>query len=65
MIKNEINDSAIPLYISGLIWQNDVTTLNINSASAIIQDLKHFMLNNTDCKLALPEVKLYHVPGGF
>ena len=58
MIKNEINDSAIPLYISGLIWQNDVSSLNIDSACAIIQDLEQFMLNHIDCKLALPEVKL-------
>ena len=60
MIKTEINESAIPLYISGLIWQNDVTTLTIASACAIIQDLEQFMMDYPYCKLALPEVKLYH-----
>ncbi len=56
MIKDEINASSIPLYISGLIWQNDVATLNIDSACAVIQDLEQFMINRPDCKLALPEV---------
>ena len=56
MIKDEINASSIPLYISGLIWQNDVTTLNIASACAVIQDLEQFMINSPDCKLAFPEV---------
>ena len=50
MIKNEINESAIPLYISGLICQNDVTTLTIASACAIIQDLEQFMMDYPHCK---------------
>ena len=61
MIKNEITRSTTPLYISGLIWQNDVTTLNIATACDIIQDLEHFMMNHPHCKLALPEVKFFHV----
>ena len=60
MIKDEINASSIALYISGLMMQNDVTTLNIASACAIIQDLEEFMINRLNCKLALPEVTLNH-----
>ena len=60
MIKDEVNASSVPLYVSGLIWQNDVTTLTMGSACAVIQDLEQFMMNHPDCKLALPEVKLKH-----
>ena len=62
IIKREVKYSEHDeVKVTGIIWQNSITSLSIPEVERIITDLEKFMIRYTHAKLALPEV--LYVPG--
>ena len=62
IIKREVKYSEHDeVKVTGIIWQNSITSLSIPEVERIITDLEKFMIRYTQAKLALPEV--LYVPG--
>ena len=55
IIKKEIKKAVKPVKVSAMIWQNSITTLNIEKVKEIVSDLEQFMGDYSEHKVALPE----------
>jgi hypothetical protein len=63
MIKEEIRNAHIPLCVTGIIWQNSLPDLPIQSVLNTITELEEFLKEFPEHKVALPEclfVPKYH-----